>query len=147
MKMFGKDGGPESKVWGYFFEIKRLFSVVLLRFEDGSREAYHSHAFNSWNWVLKGRLHEYVMTDHNETGTLVQGHTNHYKPGWHPVKTLRSTFHKVRSEGRSWVLSIRGPWSKTWQELVPGRGVITLTHGRREVPDVAEQAGTVGPAR
>lgn len=122
MKVFGKDGGPESTVWGYFFELKRLFSVVLLRFEPGSREAYHSHAFNSVNWVLRGHLTEYHLDGRKQT----------YRPSWLPVLTRRSTFHKVYAEKRSWVLSIRGPWTKTWQEYVGGR-VVTLTHGRRVV--------------
>mgnify|MGYP001575993171 CR=1 FL=1 len=58
MKLFyyGKDGGPESHVWGFWLiEAKSLFSIVLLRFENGTREAYHSHAFNSLSWVLRGR--------------------------------------------------------------------------------------------
>ena len=51
----GKDGGPESKVDGYWlFRHKRLFTVALLRFSKGSREAYHSHAFNAVSWVLTG---------------------------------------------------------------------------------------------
>ena len=140
MKIVGKDGGPESRVWGYFLEIKRLFSVVLLRFEDGSREAYHSHAFNSLSWVLRGELEEHQIAGR-------QGWINHYTPSWRPVVTRRSTMHKVSSHGRSWVFSLRGPWSDTWREYVPGRGFITLTHGRKEVPDVARQAGAVGPAR
>ena len=49
----GKDGGPESTVWGFWLiEIKKLFSVALLCFENGSREAFHTHAFNSVSWVL-----------------------------------------------------------------------------------------------
>jgi hypothetical protein len=54
----GKDGGPESPVEGYWlFEIKWLCSIVLLKFNDGGREAYHSHAFNALSWLLKGDLH------------------------------------------------------------------------------------------
>ena len=33
-----KDGGPESRVWAYFLiELKRLFSIALLRFEAAGR--------------------------------------------------------------------------------------------------------------
>lgn len=123
MKLFGKDGGPESTVWGYFFELKRLFSVVLLRFERGSREAYHSHAFHSLNWVLRGHLTEYHLDGRKVT----------YRPSPWPVLTRRGTFHKVYAEERSWVLSLRGPWARTWREYIPGRGFRTLTHGRKEV--------------
>lgn len=65
----GKDGGPESNVTGYWLiEAKGLFSFVLLRFDKGSREAYHSHAFNAWSWKLvytsRERMHKvYGMSD------------------------------------------------------------------------------------
>lgn len=123
MKIFGKDGGPESRVWGYFFELKRLFSVVLLRFEDGSREAYHSHAFNSLSWVLKGEVDEYHLDGRVET----------HRASWRPVVTRRDTFHKVVSKGRTWVFTLRGPWAKTWQEVLPDGRTVTLANGRRVV--------------
>lgn len=119
MKLFGKDGGPESTVWGYFFELKRLFSIVFLRFENGSREAYHSHAFNSISWVW-GELTEYHL----------DGRVEVHKTSWRPVITRRDTFHKVSSKGRSWVFSLRGPWAKTWQEWVDNR-FVTLSNGRK----------------
>lgn len=123
MRWFGKDGGPLSHVWGYYLEIKRLFSIVLLRFEDGSREAFHSHAFNSISWVLHGELAE----DHLDGRRII------YRPSWRPIITRRSTFHRVSSYGRSWVLNLRGPWADTWQEYTQERGFVTLTSGRREV--------------
>lgn len=121
-----KDGGYESTVWGYFLiEIKSLFSIVLLRFENGSREAYHSHAFNTISWVLRGRLVEQLYPTH---GRRVYG------PSFRPVITRRTTFHKVTSTGRTWVLSFRGPWADTWQEYLPAENrVVTLTNGRKEV--------------
>lgn len=123
--MFTKDGGPESKVWGlYLIEIKSLLSVVLLRFEDGSREAYHNHAFNALSWVLKGRLREEQRN----------GCVRHFLPSLRPIFTGRENFHQVRSTGRTWVLSFRGPWRDRWNEYLPAEGrVITLTHGRKIV--------------
>lgn len=130
MKFFsvGKDGGPESTVTGYWLcEIKSLFSVVLLKFEDGSRDRYHTHAFESWNWVLAGIVREKVRGK-NTDFDIPHG------PSLKPVRTRRSTLHKVVSIGTTWVLSIRGPWSKTWREWDPKTGEYTeLTHGRVEV--------------
>lgn len=132
MKIFGckilttdKDGGPESTVWAHWLiECKRLFSIVLLRFEDGSRDAYHEHAFDCVSWVLRGRLVE----------TLLDGDVLVHCPSWRPIITRRSTFHKVRSSGRTWVLSFRGPWARFWREYIPGTQEIrTLTHGRAVV--------------
>ena len=124
---WSKDGGPESTVSGLFFvEIKGLFSIVLLRFGKGSREAYHSHAFNCFSWVLKGRLREH----HKEGGE------NNLPPRNRalPFGTYRNTYHKVVSEGVSWVFSVRGPWSKTWKEYLPDTSEdIVLTNSRRRV--------------
>lgn len=118
-----KDGGPESNVTGYWFmEIKRLFSVVLLKFSHGSRDTYHSHAFNSVNWVLRGK----VVEHHLGGGVTV------HKPSFWPVITRRRTFHKVVSEGTTWVFSLRGPWSKTWMEW-DGEEYTMLTEGRKVV--------------
>jgi len=123
-----KDGGPESHVWGYWLvEIKGLCSIVLLRFEDGTREAYHSHAFNAVSWLLRGTLHESVL-DWSPTPGII------YRPSWCPIWTPRSRTHKVRSIGRSWVLSFRGPWADTWLEYDPKlERTTTLAHGRNVV--------------
>jgi hypothetical protein len=136
MRLFyrGKDGGPESTVWGFWLiEWKRLFSVVLLCFEDGTRDVYHSHAFSTVSWVLKGRLQEEVVRTQQqiEEGRPPERFT--YRPSWRPIWTPLSRFHQVRSVGRSWVISFRGPWRDVWCELLPGIGYRMLTHGRRIV--------------
>lgn len=120
-----KDGGAESKVHGYFLiEWKKLFSVVLLRFDNGSREAYHEHAFDAVSWLLWGRLVE----------DMLGGRVNWYWPSLLPIVTKRDTFHKVSSFGTTWALSFRGPWSKTWREWLPKeQRFVTLTNGRKEV--------------
>jgi predicted metal-dependent enzyme (double-stranded beta helix superfamily) len=118
----GKDGGKESHVWGYWLiEAKSLFSIAILRFDPGTREAYHNHAFNCISWVLKGKLEEQHLQDNK-----VEFHT----PGLKPIITKRNTFHKVFSHGTTWVFTIRGPWSDKWKENVNGQE-ITLTHGRQ----------------
>lgn len=126
MRVFykGKDGGYESTVWGYWLvEIKGLFSIVLLCFESGSRDAYHEHAFHAISWVLKGKLYE----------VLRGGGDRYYSSSLRPVFTPRSRFHKVVSIGRTWVLSFRGPWTDTWREYRPAHGEVVLTHGRQEI--------------
>jgi len=128
MKFFSvsKDGGPESTVTGYWLvEIKSLFSIGLLKFENGSRDAYHEHAFDCISWVLTGDLEEDFLLGH---------YRNYYRPSLKPVFTFRDTFHKVKSRGTTWVFTIRGPWRDTWRECIPGKGFVTLTHGRKEMP-------------
>ena len=124
---WAKDGGPESTVEGFFLiEFKGLLSIVLLRFGEGSREAFHSHAFNCFSWVLKGN-----MTEFHRNGT-----ENQLPPRnrLFPFGTYRNTFHKVVSEGVSWVFTVRGPWAKTWNEYIPAsKEERILTEGRVEV--------------
>lgn len=128
MRLFykGKDGGPESPVTGYWLiEIKSLFSIVLLKFNDGCRENFHSHAFNALTWFIKGNLLEKRLL--NKCVRFRQ-----YKRSVIPKLTKRDNIHKVNSRGVSWCLSIRGPWSKTWQEYnEKERKFITLTNGRK----------------
>lgn len=121
----GKDGGPESKVWGFWLvQAKSLFTVAILRFDEGSREVFHSHAFNSISWVLSGELEEH----------LHEGGTQTYRPSLKPVRTWRDTVHKVYGLApKTWVLTFRGPWVDRWYEVVPERGVVNLTHNRVEV--------------
>ena len=129
MKFFKKmkDGGSESTVTGYWLiEAKNLFSVVLLKFEGESREAYHSHAFNAISWVIFGGVTEHLW----------KGPSRQFKPSLKPKITRRNVCHKVKSDkGVSYLLSLRGPWSETWKEYRPleNNREVTLTHGRIEV--------------
>jgi len=127
MKFFriAKDGGPESTVTGYWLiEIKSLFSIVLLKFEGKSRDAYHEHAFDCVSWLLKGKLVEEFY--------YVWLKTRIHLPSLKPIVTRRDDYHKVDSVGTSWVLSFRGPWRNTWNEYT-NEGERTLTHGRKVV--------------
>jgi len=136
MKFFKKmkDGGPESTSTGYWLvEIKSLFSIVLLRFDGRSREAFHTHAFNCISWVLRGGLRETMFNGMSSTKIL------YHLPSFIPFITRRTDFHKVDSYNEyrndenlvSWVLSFRGPWSDHWKEHLPLTNEnIGLTHGR-----------------
>lgn len=125
MKIFSyeKDGGKESKVWALFLiEAKKLFSVAFLHFKDGSREAFHSHAFNAVSWVLWGQLNEEQFNGKRRT----------YRPSLVPVWTPRTNFHMVKSVGNTFVISFRGPWADFWNEYLPEKEqIVTLTHGRK----------------
>lgn len=133
MRLFykGKDGGPESKVTGYWLiEWKSLFSIVLLKLENGSREAYHSHAFNAVSWLLKGQLDEHRLPDDD----YWSGMATRYKPSIFPIFTSRKNMHRVTSVGTSWALTFRGPWKEQWREHLPATGeTYTLESGRVRV--------------
>lgn len=127
-----KDGGKDSLVWAcWLIEIKFLFSIAILVFKDGSRDAYHSHAFNCISWLLRGCLIERHLSS---------GHIEVYKPSLWPVVTRRETFHKVESIGVSIALTFRGPWAKRWSEYLPKQGRYAfLTHGRKEVASYGDR--------
>lgn len=124
MKFLSKaaDGGPASGVTGYFLvEIKWLFSVVLLHFAEGSREAFHEHAFNAYTIWLAGEVRE----EHRD------GRKCFFSAGMRK-RTPRYVFHKIIALKSSWALSFRGPWVDHWREDRSG-SLVTLTHGRRVV--------------
>lgn len=126
MKLFKKshDGGSDSGVTGYWLiECKWLFSIVLLRFSKGSREAFHSHAFNAYTWWLTGSVHEEIFP----TRAI-----RVWKPSWIPKYTPKNCFHRVNAQETTWALSLRGPWDKTWKEHKNGE-TYELTHGRKKV--------------
>ena len=121
-----KDGGAESRVWVWGLESKLFGSILLMCFRKGSREAYHTHAFNAISWVLRGWLTESLKDGYQ----LFQ-----YRASWRPIRTPRERFHMVEGRAeKTWVLSFRGPWVDTWKEFLPSsRRNITLTHGRKEI--------------
>ncbi len=123
IKLFCKspDGGKDSGVTGYFLiEWKNVFSIALLRFSKGSREAFHSHAFNAYTWWLKGEvIEEYA------DGSPARK----WKPSIKPKFTPKSKFHKIIGIKETWAFTFRGAWEDTWQEQKDGE-TYTLTHGR-----------------
>lgn len=116
------DGGKKSGVTGYFLiEFKKGFSLVLLHFDKGTREAFHEHAFNAITIWLKGCVREHHLW--GEPKDFTAGNIK---------LTPRSTFHKIEALKDTWAFSIRGPWVDRWREYRDGR-YVTLTHGRVEV--------------
>jgi len=114
-----KDGGPDSLVWCWGIEIKNLFSILLLKFEQNSRPAFHTHAFNSFSLLLKGGLHEIML---NKEEKIFKRYSF--------ISTYKNTFHQVKGLAKSnWVLTLRGRWDKEWKELNE-HGLQTLTNKR-----------------
>lgn len=129
-----KDGGPESPVTGYFLiEWKPVFSIVLLHFGKGQREAFHSHAFNALTFWLRGQAIESVM-NRTPSGRIWNTVTRIFTAG-RLKYTPRWLMHRFEPESEgAWAVSFRGPWAKTWEEYRPHEGrFVTLTHGRKVV--------------
>lgn len=117
------DGGKDSGVTGFFLiEWKPLLSIGLLRFNKGSREAYHNHAFNALTFWLSGKV----------TEECLEGESKDFSPTFRPKLTKRSKFHRVVAHETTWALTFRGPWVDYWNEFRNAE-YITLTHGRKQV--------------
>lgn len=118
------DGGPNSGVTGYWLiEWKPVFSIVLLKFNKGTREAFHSHAFDAVTFWLPYSS----ITEHHLNKPKIK-----WYPSFFPKYTPKKCFHKVEAHNVSYCLSIRGPWDETWQEYdEKNNELITLTHSRK----------------
>lgn len=127
MRIFtkAKDGGPNSPVDAYFLiECKKLFSIAILKFNKGAREAYHTHAFDAYTWFICGELLEQDIN-----GSLYL-----YARSLMPKFTPKNKNHRVIADKTSWCLTIRGPWSDTWTEDTDEK-TTTLTHGQKIVSE------------
>lgn len=117
------DGGNKSGVHAYWLvEWKKVCSIGILRFDTGSRTAYHSHAFNALTWWLKGKV----------TEVLYPNTKLNFAPSIKPKYTPRTNTHKVIAHVVTYAFTIRGPWNNTWVEIRDNKK-ITLTHGRVEI--------------
>ena len=117
------DGGKNSGVTAYFLiEWKVLFSIGILHFKEGTREAYHNHAFSALTWWLKGKVTEIKL----------EGTEKDFDPSFKPKYTSRDNFHKVKALKDTFALTFRGPWKDTWKEYRKDK-YVTLTHGRKEI--------------
>lgn len=119
---WASDGGKDSGVDGWWLiEWKSVFSIVLLKFQKGTREAYHSHAFHAITWFLWGHVEEqFPDNTSKEWGASLW-------PKWTP----RHCVHRVNALETTYAISFRGPWSSTWHEINKERKTkTTFEHGR-----------------
>lgn len=126
MKILKKssDGGKNSGVTAYFLiEWKKLFSIALLRFSDGTRKNYHTHAFDAITWFVKGKgVEEQRLGFGNK----------HFSPSFIPKITRKDNFHRIKSIGTNWAITFRGRWQNHWSEYNAEKNeYILLTHGRK----------------
>lgn len=123
-----KDGGEKSTVDAYFlFEVKSLFSIALLKFNKGSRENYHTHAFNAFTWFLSGDLEEESINYTDSKKSFLKK----YKRSFIPKFTKKDNLHRVFAHRDSWCLTVRGSWDNKWTEYNRNLDETYLyTHGR-----------------
>ena len=122
-----KDGGKDSPVDAYFLvEFKNFFSIAVLKFNKGGREAFHTHAFNALTWFIYGDLEE----------EDVRGDLYTYKTSLKPKFTPKDKNHRVKATIDSWCFTIRGPWRDRWTEYNKKTNETTEFTHRRKVLSV-----------
>ena len=128
------DGGRDSGVTAFFLiEWKPVLSIGLLRFNTGSRETFHNHAFNAVTWWLSGHVREERPNYNALYGAWCD--EAEFIPSIKPKYTSRKNLHRVFAYEKTWALTFRGPWRDFWQEWRLGESEewVTLTHGRKIV--------------
>lgn len=119
-----KDGGPDSPVDAYFLiEVKGLFSLAILKFREGRRESFHSHAFNALTWFIAGDLEEETL----------DGIKTKYKRSLLPKVTKKQNMHRVKAFRDSWCITLRGPWGECWSEYNEDTNEVTILTNSRKV--------------
>ena len=106
-------------------EIKWLFSIYVHVWNTIEQDRFHTHAFNAWVFLIKGRYWEEVI---NNWGT----------PYGYDVKRgiryiPREYNHRIlKSEPNSVSVAFAGPWEKTWTETFMNGTIRTLSLGRKQ---------------
>ena len=85
--------------------ISNVVIVALLKFNKGSRENFHSHAFNAFTWFLFGDMMEERFIGKSGQQPIIE-HTR-YKFGLKPKFTSKENLHLLLRHKTSWS-SIRG---------------------------------------
>lgn len=120
---YSYDGGKDSGVTGFWLvECKWLFSIVILHFKKGTRESYHSHAFNALTWWIYGSVLEHLLGDSESIK---------WYPSIFPKYTPKENFHKIEALEDSYAISFRGPWENSWYEYQDKKGYTKLGWGRK----------------
>lgn len=86
-----------------------------MKFNKGTREAYHKHVFDALTWWLWGSVIEHVFNENNEDNNKVE--KINWCPWILPKYTPCDNLHKIEALETSYAISFRGPWKDTWYEL------------------------------
>lgn len=94
-------------------EIKRLFSVIIYKWETVDQVRFHTHAFPAVGFLLAGSYLEQRIVDGRVEDNLV---SRRFFPRWLP----RNYCHAIkRSFGLTLSVVITGRWRRTWWEYFP----------------------------
>tara|TARA_R110000850_G_scaffold1714_21_gene9240 strand:- start:4554 stop:4964 length:411 start_codon:yes stop_codon:yes gene_type:complete len=131
MKIFSKkriELGAGHIVQYTIFENKKFGGIWLYNWKTIEQNRFHTHAFNSYAFLLRGQYKEEVI----EGTTIKHNVVNQWmKPRFLP----KNYCHRILvANPNTWTIVFFGPWQKTWKEYFEDTKTwVTYTWGRKIV--------------
>jgi hypothetical protein len=120
--------GTGSVTQYILFENKHLFSVIFYRWNTIDQVRFHTHAFASFAFLLKGFYWEKIKFGDIEMDNLVN------QPLW-PRYIPKNYCHSVgHAKPGTLTMVLAGPWQKHWYEFFPDTETwVKYTWGRKKL--------------
>jgi len=132
MKFFTKkriELGKGHIVQYTIFESKRLGGIWIYNWKTIDQNRFHSHAFNSIAFTLRGSYVQEVM--HEDESIHIEEVKSWMKPRFLP----RNYIHRIlEAKPNTWTCVFFGKWQDTWREYFSdSKTWVTYTWGRKVV--------------
>lgn len=98
------------------FENKKLCSMIFYRWNTIDQVRFHTHAFSSYAFLLRGRYVEHVKPYCNTNLTVIKTVDQWLKPRFIPKNYCHSIKYAVP---KTLTVVFTGPWQKNWYEYFP----------------------------
>ena len=120
--------GEGSVTQHIVFENKKLFSLIFYKWNTIDQIRFHTHAFSSFAFLLKGWYWEKVMFNNIEMTNFVN------QPLW-PRYLPKNYCHAIQNaKPGTLTMVITGPWQKFWYEYFPDtKKWVKYTWGREKL--------------
>lgn len=131
--------GKGSVMQYILFENKKLFSIIFYKWHTIDQIRFHTHAFASFAFLLRGWYWEKVLFNKIEMTNFVN------QPLW-PRFLPRNYCHAIQNaKPGTLTMVIAGPWQKHWYEFFPDTNVWRkYGWGREKLGDTAELPEELG---
>ena len=108
--------GKGSVTQHILFENKNLFSILFYKWNTIDQIRFHTHAFSSFAFLIKGWYWEKVLFNGIEMTNFVN------QPLW-PRYLPKNYCHAIQNaKPGSLTMVLAGPWDKYWYEYFPVKG-------------------------
>lgn len=121
------------------FEHKKIGGIWLYNWKTIKQNRFHTHAFNSIAFLLRGGYTEQVIRN---TGVIEWNKVNQWlKPRFLP---MNYTHRICEAEPNTWTIVFFGPWKKYWYEFFEDTKTwVKYTWGRKVVNKIEAHEGSI----